>query len=305
MGNVRIPAAVSAAVAEVLEGSHEYLNARFEEAGAPGFPPNMPHQKKWKTWIQRAGNDPDVDSLKFLGILIEEFMDLPPLDEPINVNPFVLSPVDPLEHYNKKRHRLNQVLEEHGFRYYRGGQVLTSGVSNPIQQPNPKANRDEGNKPKNVEELLRILIKGLPRAMQPLIHRRKDSQALSFSSEYDIQDLLHALMKPWISDIRPEEFTPSYAGTNTRMDFLLPDHKLVIETKRVRSKSHANKVGDELIIDIEHYRRHSSCDHLWCVIYDPEIFISNPQGLIADLEGKRVTPDGEVQVKVFVFGASA
>lgn len=304
MSNIRIPVAVCAAVAEVLEGSHDELNALFETAGAPGEPPDLSHNSKWKTWIQRAGNDPEVDSLQFLGSLIEEFMDLPPADTSDNTHLFGLQTVSPLEKYNQKRERLNNILEEHGFRYYRGGQILLDGTPEPIRQRTLDKVSKEGIKPGNVDELLRVLIRGLPRAMQPLTHRRKDAQSLVFTSEYDIQDLLHALMRPWISDIRPEEFTPSYAGSNTRMDFLLPDHKLVIETKRVRSKNHASKVGDELIIDIEHYRRHSACDHLWCVIYDPELYISNPQGLVADLDGKRATPDGEVKVKVFVFGAN-
>nr|WP_255376517.1 hypothetical protein [Oleiphilus sp. HI0086] len=146
------------------------------------------------------------------------------------------------------------------------------------------------------------MVNGIPRAMQPLTHRRKGAQSLSFTSEYDIQDLLNSQLRPWISDIRTEEFSPSYAGSNTRMDFLLPNHNLVIETKRVRNKSHASKVGDELIIDIEHYRRHQLAYHLWCVIYDPELFISNPEGLVSDLEGSRSLPDGEINVKVVIVG---
>ena len=51
--------------------------------------------------------------------------------------------------------------------------------------------------------------------MHPLTHRRKNVQPLSFGNEYDVQDLLHALLRPWINDIRPEEFTPSYAGSST------------------------------------------------------------------------------------------
>ncbi|WP_315739640.1 hypothetical protein [Escherichia coli] len=85
------------------------------------------------------------------------------------------------------------------------------------------------------------MVKGLQRAMHPLTHRRKGSQSLSFSNEYDVQDLLHALLRPWVQDIRPEEFTPSYAGSSTRMDFLLPAHKLVLETKIVRKRK-ANAV---------------------------------------------------------------
>ena len=306
MSNVRLPVAVCAAVAEVLNGSHDTLNALFETAGAPGEPPELAHHSKWKVWLQRAGNDPEVDSLQVLGNLIEEFMDLPPVDSSGDSDFFGLGiDHDPLSDYKKQKERLIKILEEHGFRYYRGGRVLLIGSPEPIsQQPSFPAN-SEGKKPANIEELLKIIIKGLPRAMQPLIHRRKNVQALAFSSEYDIQDLLHSLMRPWISDIRPEEFTPSYAGSNTRMDFLLPAHKLVIETKRVRDKSHSSKVGDELIIDIEHYRRHADCEYLWCVIYDPNLHITNPQGLISDLEGERKTPDGTVQVKVFIFGASA
>ena len=116
---------------------------------------------------------------------------------------------------------------------------------------------------------------------------------------------MHSQLRPWIADIRPEEFTPSYAGSSTRMDFLLPTYKLVVETKRIRDKSHASKVGDELIIDIEHYRRHADCDHLWCVIYDPLLLIQNPRGVVDDIEGTRATGDGSVQVRVFVFGGMA
>src|SRR5664280_1145871 len=306
MSNVRLPVAVCAAVAEVLHGSHDSLNALFETAGAPGPPPDLAHHSKWKTWLQRIGNDPEVDSLAVLGNIIEEFMDLPPLPSSDALgNILGIENPDPLEEYKKKRERIVNVLEEHGFRYFRGGRVITIGQPEPIDvTPNMEKQR-EGIKPSTLDDLLKIIIRGLPRAMQPLIHRRKGFQSLSFSSEYDVQDLLHALLRPWISDIRPEEFTPSYAGSNTRMDFLLPAHNLVIETKRVRDKAHAPKVGDELIIDIEHYRKHPNADHLWCVIYDPELYITNPGGMISDLEGRRSTPDGTVNVKVVIVGASA
>jgi len=146
-----------------------------------------------------------------------------------------------------------------------------------------------------------VLLHGLRRAMQPLAHRRKGAQQLTFSSEYDVQDLLHALLRPWVSDIRPEEFTPSYAGSSTRMDFLLPVYALVIELKFVRDRSHAKRVGDELIIDIDHYRAHPTCKTIWCAIYDPDHFLTNAEGLRTDLEGTRSSEDEEVVVKVTVM----
>lgn len=137
--------------------------------------------------------------------------------------------------------------------------------------------------------------------MYPLTNRRRGSVELCFESEYDIQDLLHALLRPWVADIRPEEFSPSYAGSNTRMDFLLPKYSLVIETKRVRDKAHAKKIGNELVIDIAHYRAHPNCAKLWCVIYDPNRLIENIGGLINDLEGDHANSSGTVAVKVSVL----
>ena len=88
--------------------------------------------------------------------------------------------------------------------------------------------------------------------------------------------------------------------TAHRMDFLLPAHSLVIEVKRIRDKAHAARVGDELIVDMEHYRRHPDCGRLWCAVYDPGLLIRNPAGLVSDLEHNRSTDDGLFSVRVLV-----
>ena len=268
-----------------------------------GPPPDLPHHSKWKEWLHRAGNNTSVDSLAVIGRLIEEFMDLPPLLPPQSsaFDGFFGTNHDPAAIYKEKRARLNAVLEEHGFRYFRGGRILPTGEVPPGPMPETANTSTHPQSPPSVEELLEKLLKGLPRAMHPLEHRRKDARSLTFESEHDIQDLIHSQLRPWVSDIRPEGCTPSYAGSATRMDFLLPDHKLVIEIKRVRDKTHASKVGDELIVDIEHYRRHQCCDRLWCAVYDPDLLIKNPTGMISDLEGSRSTPDGLVSVHVLVI----
>jgi hypothetical protein len=238
-----------------------------------------------------------------VGNLIEEFMDLPPAAQTRrDIAGFEID-YDPVAEWQQQRDRLNQVLNEHGFQYFRGGRVFPTGD---MPQPAPEVRQTissaaEVQKPAAVEELLERLVRGLPRAMYPLANRRKGVASLSFDAEWDIQDLLHSQLRPWIADIRPEEFTPSYAGSSTRMDFLLPRYKLVLETKRVRDKAHGGRIGDELIIDIAHYRRHPDCDRLWCIVYDPSQAIQNPAGL-TDLEGPHSTSDGAVQVRVFIFG---
>ena len=290
---MRLSKSLCAVVAEVIAGtgSHPTLDALFLSAGAPGEPPALAHHSKWKEWLFRTGQDASVDSLSVLGAVLEEFMDLPPKH---------WTPEH--EEWTEKRSRIEAVLEENGLRYFRFGRVLPQGA--PLQDADSPLRQQASAgpaKPARVEELLEIVVRGLRRAMHPLTHRRKGIQPLAFGNEYDVQDLLHAMLRPWIGDIRPEEFTPSYAGSSTRMDFLLPTYALVIETKIVRDRSHAKRIGDELIIDIEHYRRHPQCERLWCVIYDPDHLITNAEGVKSDLEGHRKSKDGEVVVKVFVL----
>jgi len=292
VSNVRLPRAVCAVVGEVLRGSHATLDSLFKASGAPGDPPSLSHASKWKDWLYRAGNDPTVDSLAVLGNALEEFMDLPP-------NEFS----EGYEQWKLDRERVINVLEEYGFRYYRGGRVLPNS-----ELPGAETKRTHAGtsvptpiKPQSIDELLAILIRGLRRAMHPLTHRRKGAAALSFTTEYDVQDLLHALLRPWVSDIRPEEFTPSYAGSSTRMDFLLPAHGAVIELKFVRNRAHAKTIGNELIIDIEHYRKHPECRTLWCVVFDPDALLTNAEGMRKDLEGRRTMGDGTVDVRLLIL----
>ncbi|MBS5772794.1 MAG: transposase [Enterobacter cloacae] len=291
---MRLSRSLCKVVGDVIanSGSHTALDMLFLSAGAPGEPPAGSHSTKWKDWLFLAGQDPATDSLSVLGGVIEEFMDLPPKQG----TPEYIE-------WKEKRERIEAVLQDNGLRYYRFGRILP-------QDHVPPKNFDYSDQPttyqppmipEKVESLLERLVRGLHRAMHPLTNRRKGSQELSFDNEYDVQDLLHALLRPWVQDIRPEEFTPSYAGSSTRMDFLLPAHKLVLETKIVRDRYHAKKIGDELIIDIEHYRRHRDCKNLWCVIYDPNKLITNSEGIKSDLEGKRASKDGEIIVKVFIL----
>jgi hypothetical protein len=52
-----------------------------------------------------------------------------------------------------------------------------------------------------------------------LRERRTGSPPLIIENEYDVQYLLHALLKVFYDDIRSEEWTPSYVGGAARMTF--------------------------------------------------------------------------------------
>jgi hypothetical protein len=286
--NMRLSKSVCAVVGEVLMGSHRALEELFITAGATGTPPNLAHHSKWKEWLFRSSQDPAVDSLRMLGVILEEFMDLPPKGNSADY-----------DSWKERRDRVVQVLEENGLRYHRMGRVFPlDHAEESSDNVVPDKSRRAIGVPSTVEELLEVIVKGLPNSMHPLIYRRKGAPSLTFESEYDVQDMLHSLLRPWVSDIRPEEFTPSCAGTSSRMDFLLPRYQIVLEIKIIRDRTHAKKVGEELILDIEHYRKHPDCSSLWCVIYDPKNLITNSEGL-RDLEGVRTTPKGKLNVRIF------
>lgn len=113
--------------------------------------------------------------------------------------------------------------------------------------------------------------------------RHDDRDTLDVDDEYDVQDLLHALLKIYCDDIRPEEWTPSYAGTASRQDFLLKNEQIVLETKKTRKGLSNKELANELIIDMERYKTHPDCKKLICFVYDPENRIKNPRGFEKDL----------------------
>jgi len=113
---------------------------------------------------------------------------------------------------------------------------------------------------------------------------RHDNRAtITMKDEYDVQDLLGALLKLHFTDVRPEEWTPSYAGNASRMDFLLKPERLVIEAKMTRKGLGQKELTNQIAIDILRYQAHQDCKTLVCFIYDPTGECKNPTALENDL----------------------
>lgn len=126
--------------------------------------------------------------------------------------------------------------------------------------------------------------------------RYNNRETLTISDEYDVQNLFHAILKLFFDDIRSEEWTPSYAGSSSRMDFLLKREEIVIEIKKTRNTLKGKEISDQLIIDKERYRTHQNCKTLIAFIYDPDKHIDNPLGLENDL----CESTGKLLVKVII-----
>lgn len=130
---------------------------------------------------------------------------------------------------------------------------------------------------------IKLIISRFHQVARQLRARYSDRPTIEIEDEYDVQDLFHGLLKLYFDDVRPEEYTPSYAGAASRVDFLLKQEQIVIEIKKTRKGLGAKEVGEQLIIDSQRYQSHPNCGQLICFVYDPEGRIANPRGIENDL----------------------
>ncbi|MNQ93999.1 hypothetical protein D3C85_1094920 [compost metagenome] len=128
-----------------------------------------------------------------------------------------------------------------------------------------------------------LLIRRFHRVARQLRSRHGSRKTIEIEDEYDVQDLFHSLLRIYFDDVRAEEYTPSYAGASSRVDFLLKQEKIIIEIKKTRQGLSAKEVGEQLIIDSQRYQAHPDCNTLVCFVYDPEGRVANPRGIESDL----------------------
>jgi hypothetical protein len=165
-----------------------------------------------------------------------------------------------------------------------------------ITAPPGEAPKASGAPLSAVERLVRMCAR-FPRVARQLEARGRERQPVMIDDEYDLQYVFGGLLALEFDDVRKEEWTPSYAGSAAKVDFLLKGERTVLELKRTRRGLGDRDVGKQLIEDIAHYRASSDCDHLVCFVYDPEGRISNPDGLVADLEAH---PPSGLTVRVVI-----
>lgn len=124
-------------------------------------------------------------------------------------------------------------------------------------------------------------------AVQRQLRRRHANRAtLEVNDEYDVQDLLHALLLVDFDDVRAESWNPTYLGGASSTDFLLPDAGIIIEVKKTRSDLFDRQVGGELAEDVTRYSdpaANRGATTLICFVHDPDGLLVNPVGLERDL----------------------
>lgn len=85
-------------------------------------------------------------------------------------------------------------------------------------------------------------------------------------------------------------YAEAWAGAHPRLDFLLKDERIAIETKMTRSNLGPRRLGDELAQDILRYRKHDHADAYFALVYDPEKHIINASGFERDFPAEAAFP---------------
>ena len=130
------------------------------------------------------------------------------------------------------------------------------------------------------------LCRRFPAFIRELGKRYNQREPFEVNDEYDLQDLLRAVLRVHFSDVRPEEWNPSYGDTQSRSDFLLKPERVVIETKMTRPGLSQRQVVEQLAIDKAQYQGHPDCKTLICFVYDPDLRLRNPVAIETDLSDR-------------------
>lgn len=131
---------------------------------------------------------------------------------------------------------------------------------------------------------LSTVFKRIPDFISTLLLESNPSVAAPvIGDEKDLQVLIHAILRLLYSDVRPEDPVPQKAGASSRVDFLIRDAGVIVETKMTRKSLTDKRVGEELLIDWGRYQRHPDCRGIFALVYDPGRYLHNAAGLEHDL----------------------
>jgi hypothetical protein len=109
---------------------------------------------------------------------------------------------------------------------------------------------------------------------------RKDYRpTLEIDDDYDLQDLLCALLKMEFDEVSTDEWTPTYTAGASRTTLLVNRDQIAVVAKKTRLGLTTKELADQVTADSAHYRAQGRCSTLFCFIYDPEGRIGSPKRL--------------------------
>lgn len=152
----------------------------------------------------------------------------------------------------------------------------------------------------NFKLTLRRAIDALTPSIRLFNKREKTLANWAITCEDDIRDLLYAMLRASISDIKREEPVPTKAGTYKFVDLVSQIARIFIEIKWIDKKGTWRRIIKEINDDIQSYITHPACQNLVFIVIDNIKDIPDPVNFEKDLSGTQKIGDKEVKIEVYV-----
>ena len=165
--------------------------------------------------------------------------------------------------------------------------AVALSVVRPIQEP-PSDKPSIGEKPGQVAEptpdqdplqLIRKVCLRFHSVVRQLRLRKDYRPTLEVDDDYDLQDLLCALLKVEFDEVATDEWTPPYTEGASRTTLLVNKDQIAIVAKKTRPGLTTKDLTDQVTADSAYYRAQGRCSTLFCFMYDPEGRIGSPKRL--------------------------
>jgi hypothetical protein len=127
--------------------------------------------------------------------------------------------------------------------------------------------------------LIRKVCLRLHSVARQLRLRRDYRPTLEVDDDYDLQDLLCALLKVEFDEVATDEWTPPYTGGAPRTTLLVNRDQIAVIAKKTKPGLTTKELADQVAADSAYYRAQGRCSTLFCFMYDPEGRIGSPKRL--------------------------
>lgn len=143
--------------------------------------------------------------------------------------------------------------------------------------------------------LVETICRRIGKSAQILTNRqRKEKQAYSIKDEYDVQDLLHSILRAYLKSSVQEDPLPKLTGTkSSRADISIHDLGVLIEVKYAYGPSDQKRIFEQFSQDLLLY---SQWPHLKTLLY----LIYNSSDLVDPEALEKLSGEQEINGKRFI-----
>lgn len=143
-------------------------------------------------------------------------------------------------------------------------------------------------------------IDALVPAIRSFQNREEGLAPWPVTREDDVRDLLHAMLRASVSDIKREEPVPSRAGSHKFVDLYSELGALFIEVKWIYKKGSWKGIVRQINDDTQSYPTHRGCGTLVFLVIDAVKDIPDPSQFERSLTSTQTINGRSVDIRVFV-----